>query len=611
MKKLLCIITVCALIITMNGCGKKSPGNDAPVLSDEPLSGEITVSCYDTLTHKDFLEATARSFMDANPGTTVNIQTESAMPEIKRGGSGGQSMAMIQQEDDAQGKSDYIKKISAELMSGRGADILAMDILPWTKYAEMEQLEDLNAYFEQDRAFSKSDFRANILEALSYNGGQYIVPLDYNFGYLSYDSTFFNESEQQALDSMNGASFEQLIEFAGPAMERDMATNGSDASKLFSYRSDRFLNELLMENYSSFVDVINRKANFNDGKFAALLNKVKDYGEKGWLTPGGGVNTDSVFSGARNDASYFFKTSMQYSRMLAAIERPGMRVRIATDGSMGNSDNDKVLGLNVNSAGQSRFTYSQAYGINSNSQNKNLAWAFLRYMLSEEIQSGSQLSMGGLPVNNIARAKRQEQAASGELFARGGPGGQKIGGGPGPGGGPGEPGANGPGGAGEPGQNGPGGPGEPGQAGSGGQDQGESGAPVQVRPGAEGQDNPEGQQPMIRQQGNPEGQEPMIRQQGDEGSSPEGQEPMVRQQGDSQGIPQRDLPELSAEDLQRVAEYMTWMESCSDKLNYCPVEDDTIRAAIQEEVKNFFNGIKTAEEAADALQSKVDLYLNE
>ena len=51
----------------------------------------------------------------------------------------------------------------------------------------------------------------------------------------------------------------------------------------------------------------------------------------------------------------------------------------------GNEDHDKRLGLITNENGKVNFNFFQAFGINANSDNKALAWAFVKYLMSEEI----------------------------------------------------------------------------------------------------------------------------------------------------------------------------------------------------------------------------------
>jgi ABC-type glycerol-3-phosphate transport system substrate-binding protein len=47
------------------------------------LEGEITVSCYESITYRDFLEMAAQSFEAKYTGTKVNIDAPSQMPNIR------------------------------------------------------------------------------------------------------------------------------------------------------------------------------------------------------------------------------------------------------------------------------------------------------------------------------------------------------------------------------------------------------------------------------------------------------------------------------------------------------------------------------------------------
>jgi ABC-type glycerol-3-phosphate transport system substrate-binding protein len=63
-------------------------------------------------------------------------------------------------------------------------------------------------------------------------------------------------------------------------------------------------------------------------------------------------------------------------------------------------DIDEIAGLLTNEAGQAAFRCYQSYGMNANSKNKTLAWEFIKFMLSEEMQQS--LNLLGFPVNNAA-----------------------------------------------------------------------------------------------------------------------------------------------------------------------------------------------------------------
>jgi multiple sugar transport system substrate-binding protein len=161
--------------------------------------------------------------------------------------------------------------------------------------------------------------------------------------------------------------------------------------------------------------------------------------------------------------------------------------------SSGDERNDRVLGLLSGNNGNKAFEYFNALGINSNSSNKALAWAFLKYLLSEEIQSDPQTMFIGLPVNNAAR----EELAS-KMIANN---------------------------------------------------------------------------------------------YGDEAPS--------------------EADKLTTEQKNLINRYDDTVESLSDTLNYWPIQDDTIKEMIRQETDRFFNGSSSSGEVAEALQKKIELYLNE
>lgn len=69
-------------------------------------------------------------------------------------------------------------------------------------------------------------------------------------------------------------------------------------------------------------------------------------------------------------------------------------------GSMDIPEPGEIAGLMVNNGGGAAFRSYQVYGINANSENKGRAWAFLKFMLSEEMQLS--LKFLGYPVHEGA-----------------------------------------------------------------------------------------------------------------------------------------------------------------------------------------------------------------
>jgi multiple sugar transport system substrate-binding protein len=381
--------------------------------------GRISVSCYDSLGYRNFLEDAARLFMEKYPGTEVEIQTFSAMPEIRRSGEGGNMMVMVTQtEEDPRGRSDYINRVNTALMSGEGADIYAADVLPFHRYAESGQLENLAAYISGDPGWIGADFRENIFRAAEFQGGLWFMPVDYGFNYFAYDTALL--PGQQDLGGGGALTIEALAERAKARFDGTAKLlNAVDYVPGPSLGPGDMFNQLLFEYYPSLVDLENKKANFNDGTFARLLNLVRDYADAGYIprhaaaasgpgeTPGRRQETDR----------YFFKLNNNFSLATLFQRGSGLRLSLRSAGSAGGiDDDDAIAGIRANQDGGIPFHFSRAFGINSNSKNKRSAWEFLKFLLSDEAQG--LLSPADLPVNNRARAEKAERLLSGPALGR-------------------------------------------------------------------------------------------------------------------------------------------------------------------------------------------------
>lgn len=495
MKKLVAIVCAAALVFSVTGCGQTKEASVEQLLS-EKLVGEITVSCYDTMFYKDFLEKAAKAFEKKNPDTKIKVETFAAMPEVKTSESDGTMISVISAGDDTQERANYISKINTELMSGEGADVLAMDILPYYKYADGGQLEDLQAYMDADSGFDSSDYCKNVLEAMKYHGGQYIVPLDYRFDYMAYDTSLFTEEEHKNLQETD-ITYEKLIKAAQEAFAR-ANTDSDDSIRMFGITAgSQMFRELLNTDYAKYIDIENNKVNLTDGNFAKMLESVKKYGENGYLEP----NSDSEEFTIEDfemslQSKFFYKSKDSYSLLGEALKSAGSESFYSFGTDLGNENNDKTLGLLTNADGEVEVDYFQAYGINSNSDNKALAWAFLKFLLSEEIQASQELTPIGLPVNKAAHLEKAQKDISG----------------------------------------------------------------------------------------------------------------MVGMYAEDTATQSKELTEAQQKAYDY---YLKSTEEFSALLNHHSIQDDTINEMIDKEAKRYFDGSKSADEVASALQEKIELYLNE
>ncbi|MCL1975812.1 MAG: extracellular solute-binding protein [Firmicutes bacterium] len=585
MKKVLFLFMLIMLAFGIMACGggKDSTsgggtnGQGGRALNGD-IAGEITVSCFETMMHQTLLEEAAHLFEEKYPGTKVNVETFSAMPEIKTAQQGEMSIAAIEMKDDPAARADYISKVNTALMSGSGADILATDVLPLYKFADNGQLVDLKALMEADSQFNLNDYRTNILDALTYKGGLWYMPLEYSFDYYTYDSTLIGRKEAD-FGTSSAFSTGQLVDLAVPQFD--------GSSKIFNMSSytrggggggsgmiSGLYARMLREHYASLVDIEKREAHFIDGGFAQLLDVLKEYEQKGYVSEGisAQIDPDRILKGNNGlpqpTERFYFKPKNNANLQQEFTRNLGRRMNMmmSVGSAMGIEDDDLIAGIAADAQGQIPFTFQHGYAINSASKNQQTAWAFIKFLLSEEMQLSTALNAFFLPLHNEARAQKMELVMSGAFF----------------GGGMGLPGGGGR-------MQGQGQMRTPGQ----GQPPGQGETPEQEQPSGQGQ-------PIIQGEPPEQGQ--------DQPTIPVQDLDQVQPSMERQSM---ELPELDEQMREALTQWQETTEQLSTQINTYTIHDSVIDDMINTEVQYFFDGVKTAQEVATTLQSKVELYLNE
>jgi len=415
-------ITVALTIFTLAACAPAASSSppaqaagavvSAPMVLEE-ITGEITVSAFEAVTYGSFLEEAARAFELKYPGTTVNVEIFSAMPEIRRRETGdGRVMAVMGMEDDTAARNDYIQAINTELMSGRGPDILAMDILPLYKYIERGVLTDLRPFMEADANFNSSDFRENILAASMIDERLYMLPMDFMFNFYTYDSYLLPGLSSRLTDIR--VSTEELIELGSEVFEE--VNDRLDAhAYMFNLNGGRqrpsMFQTMFDQNFTNFVDIRGRSANFNDGTFAEFLEDIQSYVEKGYIRAGAQDFAQIAGGGPEmlermREERFFFKPKNILNLVSSFYQNPNAPM-LMRGVALGNEEDDVIAGIASNPFGETPFTYTQAYAINANSDNQATAWAFISFLASYEMQTS--MNLRGLPVHNEAFNQRLER----------------------------------------------------------------------------------------------------------------------------------------------------------------------------------------------------------
>jgi len=181
-------------------------------------------------------------------------------------------------------------------------------------------------------------------------------------------------------------------------------------------------NQLLNENVFYFFNLETGRTNFSDGKFSSLLSSVKNYAEQGYI-PRGITGQQEAGQLMRITAEavterFFFKLNGSASLISQFLRGTGRIMRVEGGQARNIDENDEIAGIQSRADGSVPFDYTRGFAINSQSKNKETAWAFIKFLLSKEMQLSNTMLNTGIPVNNEARAEKAELIFSGALYGR-------------------------------------------------------------------------------------------------------------------------------------------------------------------------------------------------
>ncbi|MDR1687770.1 MAG: extracellular solute-binding protein [Clostridiales bacterium] len=401
-----------AVITALTSCqnGAKPAANEMdPKKTEETatllagdVTGEISITCYDTSIYKPFLEEAIALFEAKYPGTKINIETFAPLPTITtmENEDGTTSEIMSSSNDDVP---DYITRVTTDIMSGKGADIYAMDRLPYQKYAQSGSLEDMRYYMEADPEFDIANYRANIFEGVRFNGGQFMLPMDFHFSLMLFDREKAGEEAAAKLRSKNEFTYWEMTDIVKERFAADESGAKIMDILFMDDLTNIMIDDLFLLNSASYVNREDNTVNFTDGAFVDFLTKYKQQADNNYfkskLTEGEGNNI-AGYENPNNQIGYFFKSMLSYAikdifldDAMTAIGKPGLY-------SYNVKPNDEKLGIMVNDKGQGGYEFYVGFAMNSNSVNKRLAWEFMKFMLGEEMQKS--LNLLGIPVSKTA-----------------------------------------------------------------------------------------------------------------------------------------------------------------------------------------------------------------
>lgn len=315
------------------------------------------------------LEVAALKFQKANPGFRIDIKT-------------------YEEKYDYKGDyENYVKLLNTELLTGKGPDIINTGWLSYEKYIDKNMFADLGVLMEQDKDFDPDRYYTNIFDAFKYKDGLYAVPVSIRFDLLAANKKILEEAGVGIDDARwTWADFREI--------GRKLTGKGGGRKVFISIGCQTLMEYMLKGNYSSFVNEQEKKAGFDSREFTDLLAMVKEFGDSRNDQTGKNANYDDLDSIENGTVVFNPQTMDGYTAYAFLRALYSDRVRLLSYPASG-------------SAKGGVFDSETVFSINNNSKNKTAAWEFLKFLLSDEVQSDE---LDGFAVNKAALKKMAQKA---------------------------------------------------------------------------------------------------------------------------------------------------------------------------------------------------------
>lgn len=283
---------------------------------------------------------------------------------------------------------DAILKMNNDMISGNLPDILLINSnLPVDSYIAKGLFANIYDFMETDPDIHKEDYLQNLFEAYEVNGALYYTVPDFTISTMAGKTSEVGAEQGWTMDE-----FMALVE-ANPdknIFDTSYATNTGMLTSFFSY------------NYDSFINRNTGECSFNSDAFIKMMEFCNRFPTE--------VKDENI----DYDQNYWQEQEMQYrnGKTILSSEYIGrfQVIRELEEGKFGEPVTFKGMpGSNGN--GSTFNSSSTLLAITAKSANKEGAWQFVRYFLTDEYQDiYTDINTYSFPAKLSALEKKAENA---------------------------------------------------------------------------------------------------------------------------------------------------------------------------------------------------------
>lgn len=367
-KQILIIFSLVIFITTFSGCSFGEP---------KQVNDSITVYM-DLLTYDSF-NANINVFAQKHPEIKINIERMY-----------GSTTVTEVPEDDSD---SFENRLSTELMSGRGPDIIIMSRTFLERrdvYKMMASgvFEDLTPYIQRDKDFPTQELNMPLIESVKFNEKQLLIPLVYDMSSLV---TTKATLEETGIDISDNKNFQDILKDMNGYIER--AGNINNRRKVTRQSKTLMHYPALLQD--SILDYENGKANIVNNKMFKEITELYK----------GIYQDEMITTGYQEDGTSATTTEFDTKHAVFSNMRSGYVNMLPFQGQI-KKLNDKAIVTPLYSAtGEKEFggKITFAVAMNAGSQNKEITYQLIRHLL--EVPQQELMITKSIPINKVCFKK--------------------------------------------------------------------------------------------------------------------------------------------------------------------------------------------------------------
>lgn len=269
------------------------------------------------------------------------------------------------------------EELYKELLKGQGPDLIDLSFVDMNILAYKGVLEDLNPYLERSKEVKKEDLISGIVTGGTIDGK--LVSVCHSF-YI------WALAIPEGWSENHGWTPERMLKMGYAYPDSNIIASSNHLNFLFQY--------ILPVAVDGFIDWENKECSFDSERFIGLLNDIK------------GLELEPNQSNSYTSKEGFFKKDYLMCNVLISSPDTYADAAHALEGT------GELVGY-PESEGKPHFLMLSncTYGINSASQQKEGAWAFLEYLLSRKFQDSHSGINDSWPVRRDAFENRLLETA--------------------------------------------------------------------------------------------------------------------------------------------------------------------------------------------------------